>query len=1809
MTNVSRDFYSSQFEILKREVEGFNETESQNPKSELLRKRAHLTRLEEKFQNSQLRVINETLLPEDKERESQRLLQFHEDSLRLDFAITEKLAFLPTSSSTMNSSGIGAIGEHVNNNSLANIITTMTNELKEQREQLIESQNQQRRDFINILENSRIDALTSDDLGRNTSSFTKLEPVKVPIFSGEVRGWRAFKDLFVSIIDTHPQLSRSVKMQYLVNALRGEAKQLIDHLEICDDNYLVAWSTIVRRFEDKSAIVRAYIEKFFDQPKMLHPSAPELRKIQSTTTSALHAMDAMGVVGRDPWLIQLTLNNLDPESQKEWADLHEESPTWAMFEEFLHRRCRTLEHVAASLTDGIRKSNENTNTHNKRKASSHLTLDKNNCIAKCDPPTNHKLYHCKKFLAMNVRKRLELIDQNSICPNCLSGSHDLSTCSYPCCRHCGLKHNALLHDHSNRASVHSVASPPPNITVDTPLSSSTPEEEIEEDLNDRNGESSTPSCSLNCTTKSQGVNPHVLFATAVVTVLDRDEVPYRCRVVLDPASQINIISSSLCQRLRLKLKRTHFTVDGVGDLAHVSTQETEAKIMYQDGDNSATLKVSCLVMKRVTAEQPNFHVDLSAINIPTGFQLADPGWHRRERIDILIGGAHCWGLLGADRCGLGDGLPILQGSAFGWLVVGPCFAETRPTKASCNFVANATSAATLSRIDTTLRKFFELEEIPKAELKCKEQNQVEDLFVDTTIRTPEGRYKVHLPFNEKIPDLDNNRENALKQLRSLWKKLNKDPSLMSAYTQVFREYKELGIVEVVPDEELNRPSFYLPHHCVQKESSSSTKVRVVFNASSKSKSGLSLNDCLKNGAVVQPPLISTLWGFRLHEVALTCDITKMYLQILLHEPHRDFQRFLWIEDGKIVELRFRTVCFGVASSAFLATRVINQIAEDDGGSHPLGAAALKGSFYVDDCLCSCPTAEEMLSTKGELVKLLSDAGMTLAKFRSNHPEILSSGEVDEEAYLCLDEEAKTLGINWNSKKDVFSFGLSSPLTESGVTKRYILSTLARIFDPCGFLCPITTVVKSILQKVWALDYDWDKVVSEEILVDWIKFVRDLPIIETLEIPRRISTLHDIIKREIHAFGDASMKAFGAVIYIVCEDRQGNRTSRMLTAKARINPVKSKEELTGLLTIPKAELTGALMATELASEVGRSLNIEEIHFWIDARVVLDQIYAPRGRREIFVKNRVDKILEMSVDKQWRHITSRENPADVLSRGTTAERLINDVLWWNGPTWLVEDESKWPPPYIPTGLSVSMALSNNDERNSPAQPMSTYDYLLQKMSSFFRMQRTLAWCMRWRKLVLLNKVRSTRSSSRLPEHLTQEELRNAEFMLVKWEQERYLQTVITAAKNGSIFTERSCKFVRNLRPFLDTHGVLRVGGRLDRSEESYDSKHPIILPKGPLSHIIAVTKHNSLWHCGPQLLLCHMRQRFWPLNGRNLVRKVYRQCTTCTRVRAEPASQIMGELPEPRVKYERPFLCTGVDLTGHIYIKTNDLLPAWDQGLIKAYVVIFVCMSVKAVHLELVTALSTEAFVAALRRFVARRGIPAHMYSDNGTNFVGADAELKTLWRQHEFQSRITEFLSTLNTEWHFIPKRAPHHGGLWEAAVRSFKFHFNRVIGSRALTYEDLNTTLVQIEAILNSRPLVPLKDHSGDPACLTPGHFLIGTSPTQAPDPDLAHLPTSHLNRWQRLQRIQQDFAYRWKREYLHTLQTRSKWNKEEKSLKVNDVVVLIDEMSAPTEWPLAIVVKVFPGSDDAVRVATVRTAKGEYTRPIVKLVKLVEAE
>ncbi|XP_062602363.1 uncharacterized protein LOC134264072 [Saccostrea cucullata] len=425
-------------------------------------------------------------------------------------------------------------------------------------------------------------------------------------------------------------------------------------------------------------------------------------------------------------------------------------------------------------------------------------------------------------------------------------------------------------------------------------------------------------------------------------------------------------------------------------------------------------------------------------------------------------------------------------------------------------------------------------------------------------------------------------------------------------------------------------------------------------------------------------------------------------------------------------------------------------------------------------------------------------------------------------------------------------------------------------------------------------------------------------------------------------------------------------------------------------------------------------------------------------------------------------------------------------------------------------------------------------------------------------------------------------------------------LNSSENGVV--KRSSKLAK-LDPIVH-NGVLRVGGRLKKLDTTLNSKHQIIIPKeSVLARLIAEEAHKSVGHLGKNSTLARIREKYWILGVSSIVKSIISRCVICRKYQAPALKQKMADLPSERLKADDPpFTRVGMDYFGPFELKRG-------RSIVKRYGVIFTCLSSRAVHLEVAFSLDTDSCIDAIRRLIARRGKPTYILSDNGTNLVGAERELRTALNSWN-TNRISSQLLQSGIEWSFNPPAASHFGGVWERLIRIVRKIMYSVLHEQTIHLDDegLLTLFCEIEAIMNGRPLTEASDDPNDLLALTPNHILLMRSGESFP-PGIFHASDNYAKRrWKQIQYLADVFWTRWIKEYVPLLQQRQKWLKQERNLQEGDLVLIVENTPRNT-WNLGRVLEVIKDKYDVVRVARIKTVSSILTRPVTKLCLLLETD
>ena len=1147
--------------------------------------------------------------------------------------------------------------------------------------------------------------------------------------------------------------------------------------------------------------------------------------------------------------------------------------------------------------------------------------------------------------------------------------------------------------------------------------------------------------------------------------------------------------------------------------------------------------------------------------------------------------------------------PIAIKTPLGWSLLGPSLSLATTKNCHVNFVKiNDSLQLDINRLwESDFGCNTSVLDVPSS----REDRLVYDLM-HRSVSLVNGHYQ--LPWRPNVTFPGDSLAMAQQRLDSLYKRLKRDDILRQRYAEVIETYLKNNYARVVPLDELKVSTavWTLPHFPVYHPRKS--KVRIVFDCAAKWR-GVSLNDMLMQGPDLVSSLVGVLLRFRRESIALTADIECMFHQIRVHQQDVHALRFLWWPGGDLsldpVLHQMQVHLFGATSSPSCATFCLRQTATDFGNQfNPEISSIIQQNFYVDDCLCSTSDPKRAKIIVKQLTELLGKGGFRLTKWLTNHREVLDYIPVLERStslqhqIIDINTNERVLGVLWNVLDDTFGFNITLP--DKPVTRRGILSTLSRLYDPLGFAAPVVLKPKLLLQSLCKAGLTWDEKLAPERVTEWQTWLDNLVFLNDVCVQRcfKPAEFGPIATYEIHHFADSSAEAYGACTYLRLTNEQGSIHCCFLIGKCRLAPLKT-------LSIPKLELSAAVLAVRLDIMIRKELALNNCSstFWSDSTAVLQMIKNSNKRFPVFVANRISVIESHTNIDDWRYVSSKQNPADLASRGCAAKTLVESKFWYSGPEFLWKTEDYWPQGITP--------LSHLPEFDKPIQNISSVfllnkqldhdviDQLIGRYSSLNRLKKAAAWLLR-AKCFLRTKAKNQDSKFDLFD-LTVQDLQNAEIELIKHEQVKHFSNLIFLLRNGALKKSKIPRFILKLSPIL-AENVLRVGGRLQNAPICFDLKHPIILPShSRLTELIILEHHLKVGHSGIGHTWSSLRQSFWIIKGSATVRRVLGKCIFCRRRNASVGSQLMADLPSGRLQIDKPvFSHVGIDYFGPIMVNQG-------RRQVKRYGCIFTCLTVRAIHLEISHNLTTDSFINALRRFIARRGCPEHIRSDNGTNLVGADRVLRDSLRDWN-QAQICEHLRQQNIKWTFNPPAASHMGGSWERLIRSVKRILSALLTTQSISDEILLTVMTEVESIINSRPLVPVSFEPNSQEPLTPNHLLLLRANSNLPPGLFDKNDCYARRRWAQAQYLTNQFWLRFKREYLPNIIHRQKWFTKKRNFQKDDIVLIVDETQPRSRLTLGKVINTYPDSNGLVRTVLVKSGKTLFKRPITKLC-LVETQ
>ena len=1618
---------------------------------------------------------------------------------------------------------------------------------------------------------------------------TKSRSVKLPLlqlqkFGGNPTEWGAFWDSFSSAIHNSEDLDDVQKFNYLKSYLFGNAARALDGLAATSENYAEAVEMLCDRFGNKQVIISSHMRKF-DEIKAVRNISDlnGLRNVYDQIESNVRSLQTVGVSSQsyENWLTPKILQNLPEELRISLMRTLQGKWSLDVLLKELKAELDIREQCFFAMSKNERKLEEATKVSPKQYQSTTASLlsntDRKNqryisICAFCDG--EHPSHKCN--VVSNHKARRDIVKRKGKCYVCLRSGHIARKCNSQvnCFRCRGRHHTALCESYEKR------------------------ENRQQREMHGSNGSSENAETQTTTNMHVSGRNTVLLqTAQAEVSAPGVGGKTENIRLIFDSGSQKTYINERIKRSLNLKVVgKDRLLIKTFGDEAP-RVRECEIVQITVKALDGMEIYIHAYVVPNICSPITNQVMSIAVERYEhlRDLQLADYTFgdelNADKPVDLLVGSDTFW-LFVEDGIIRGEGNgPVAMKTKLGWVVSGPVEGIYSNENSHCFRVDVEVLNRDVDPLVNELHKFWETENVG-----CDRRISIEDEF-EAEVKFENGRYEVKMPFKEEHAMLPDNYALSKMRLSNLLKKLKSNSLLAAEYQKVIETQLESGIIEKVNDTEPVEVGkvCYLPHKAVIRENKETTKVRVVFDASAKTPEGPSLNDCMHAGPSLLPKLMDILLRFRLKRVGLISDIEKAFLNISITPDQRNFLRFLWVDnlenaEPKLEIYRFTRVMFGAICSPYLLNATVRHHLEKYRDENEKFVDNVIKSLYCDDFVSSFDSDEEAFAQYSKLKDCFNDAGLNLRKWKSNVEE-LAEKIANVENNIEQDKgDEKVLGLIWDRSSDRLKFNFEEILRDvsvENVTKRSILSSTAKVFDPLGILSPVIIKLKILFQQLCKEKCDWDATVNDDVKEDFEKTISDLKSCESIEINRHYFSSHEsqelIDSVELHGFSDASMKAYGSCVYIVYRLKTGGIVVSLVAAKTKVAPITGQ-------TIPKLELSAAFILARLISNVKEAIetNIEvrDIICWSDSQIVLFWILRTEKMHKPFVQNRVAEIRETISPQQWRYCPTEENPADLASRGILGSKLKGLKLWWEGPAFLKKHPSLWPThknfhydDYVDLGNDCESA---NVLRVNAKTHIDIYALIdISRFSCVHKVLRVIGLILRF----IHNVKAKINNKEPIKGDLTTEEADAALNLLIKTEQ--------FELKNSANYKDLSW----NLGLFEDKNGILRCKGRIENASLPYERRFPILIPRDrDFAKLLVLDSHELVKHDGVKETLVQLRSRFWIVRGRQYVRKIIAKCQVCARYEGR-SYQTPKPPPLPKFRLsDSAFTNIGIDFAGPVYVRN---VYGNRSETYKAYILLITCASTRGVHLELVPDLGGPSLVNALSRFQARRGVPAYVISDNGKTFK--DKNLQSYLRRNGIR-------------WDFNVESCPWSGGFFERLVRSVKRCLRKTLRNSKLTYEEFSTILTEVEGVINSRPLTYGDEEVGE--ALTPSHLMIGRRIMDRPSPiEDAKKTVANLNvteftrRVKHLKTVLEHFRTRFRREYLTELREhqRLKRKKKAEKIKVGDVVTVFEDKIPRQRWTLGRIEKLLTSGDGEVRSAIVRINRyGEKTstirRPISRL-------
>ena len=1556
----------------------------------------------------------------------------------------------------------------------------------------------------------------------------QIKKVPLPEFSGLRKDWPEFRSVWKELAE-NAGLGEVALAFELKRNVRGAAKERIQNIYASrPEAYTMIWNRLEEYYDDPSAAVQSALGelnklkvvhegdhkalvRFVDTVEGVHAQLEEIELVDSVSLREVDSMHAL----------------LPPSVQRLWLHTYmrlDKPKKIRPFNDFLEF-LRIERSASLRISENTSHARVRVNHADRVRPQSTVGDEQQPRGDKCALPGHdgHTTAECSEFKNLDVDARYEALKRVQACFRCFLYHRRRDCPSEGPCPACnrGMHHELLCRNVRNTTSM--------NISVER---------------------------------RENGILP----IQSVVMGGGRF-----MNILYDGGSSSSYVTYRAASRFGARvLGKYQLDVIKVGNVK--STMNTTLFAIPIKTATGQIVEIKAFGMDKISgplSEEPEINV-LKSIFPGFNVELLQ---RRGKFVDLLLGTDY-YGLHPKNEIrGVGD-LSIMKGS-LGYSLVGK-HARLQSSARRDTFMINRVQAL-------RLEDFICGEELgTQVDVKCggcrcnkcpvvgstysfKEEQEIQIIRENLKYDSDKSAWVTDYPWIKDPYLLPDNYSNALGSLKSLERKLGKNPAMADIYSAQIEDMVEREVARKLSDEEIRNyegPKYYLSHLAVTNEKSHSTPTRIVFN-SSQICQGVSLNSFLAKGPDAYLNNILGLYlKWRSHKYAVVGDIRKMFNSVYINYKEQHCHRFLWRNLNTATQPDIYVIMrvnMGDRPAPAISTEALYKTADMFNDGNEEAVFFIKECSYVDDLTYSHNNKTDLELLVNRVEGILGKGGFRIKAWIFSG-EILPEGE---------NTNVRVLGTMWNPRQDFMTYDIPDSLfysvsngkkltANSKMTRRMVLERTMKIWDPLGLLSPFTLLGKIYLRETWENKLGWDEDMSFGLKLKWVRFFENMCELKKLEYGRSLTPLDATGDPTLILVSDGSNIGYGCAAYILWNTRDGKVWCRLIMAKGKIAPLAKK------LGTPQMELNGAVLSKRVREIIVKEtrFNFDKIIHLVDSETVLKMLNKVSTRFKLYEGVRIGDIQAATNGDMtsWYWIPGKTNIADWLTRGKEPNQIGPLSEWFKGPEIFYRPMEEWG---LKPGCNVQLVPV--ETHTSVAKVRRAQTFVYERFGSFGKILGAIAR--------VFNILRYKSFKGGGDKYLSGDLIVEARNWVVKDVQSEMSGEIELGAKGP----------FRRLR-LDEIDGIWVVGSRMSRYNPlSGDENLPILLPnKHYVTKLVMQDAHVRTGHRGRDATLARFREKFWIVQGGKLAAAIVNNCRKCKLRDPKCMRQSMGDLPEARLRPESVFNRVMLDLFGPYKIRGEVQKRTTGKG----YVVIFTDLCMRAVHMEVVYGYDTDSFLLALKRFANTRGWPRTIFSDPGSQLVGAEKELKNMWTTLD-KGKLTYEGCSRGLTWVFGPADSPWHQGAVESLVKSAKRAIHFAIQNQRLTATEFQTVVTEISNLLNERPIGVIRGDEDVPQVLTPNSLLLGRNTAENPGP--TGIPGSLAKRFAQVELITEKFWSRWIQKYAPMMVVQKKWLPSCRNLMPGDVVLVYDDSVVKGKYRMAMVSETFPGNDGRVRKVKVK--------------------